>query len=277
MELAHTRPFGTDIQGFSPAWGTVPLAWVANATQAWHCPSPPHPQARQSLHRRPAYPAPQQLVGRDAEGPPVHRVGVAGASIHIHLEDFRGCQRQKNVTVHLTSCSSSLRERTWARNPAFFFFLGPYLWRMEVLRLWVQSELQLPAYTTATATQDPSHICNSHCSLWQRRILNPPSEARDQTHILMDISWVLNPLATTGTPRSPALQTAKPVLCPPGHVVPGLRELGAGWRTRCRHHRCGPWSRTQMGQPECEMGAFCGGSGKAREDVNVLEHESWSP
>ena len=34
----------------------------------------------------------------------------------------------------------------------FFFFLGPQVWHMEVLRLGRESELQLPAYTTATAT-----------------------------------------------------------------------------------------------------------------------------
>ena len=39
-----------------------------------------------------------------------------------------------------------------------FLFLGPHLRHMEVPRLGVQSELQLPAYTTATATQDPSCI-----------------------------------------------------------------------------------------------------------------------
>ena len=41
----------------------------------------------------------------------------------------------------------------------FFFFLGPHLWHMEVPRLGLESELQLPAYTTATATRDLSHIC----------------------------------------------------------------------------------------------------------------------
>ena len=37
----------------------------------------------------------------------------------------------------------------------FFFsvFLGLYLWHMEVPRLGIESELQLPAYTTATATR----------------------------------------------------------------------------------------------------------------------------
>ena len=46
-------------------------------------------------------------------------------------------------------------------SPFFFFsfcFLGPYLRNMEVPRLGVESELYLPAYTTATATQDSSHI-----------------------------------------------------------------------------------------------------------------------
>ena len=36
---------------------------------------------------------------------------------------------------------------------------------MEVPRLGVESELQLPAYTTATATLDPSHICDLHHTL----------------------------------------------------------------------------------------------------------------
>ena len=31
----------------------------------------------------------------------------------------------------------------------FFFFLGPHLWHIEVARLGVESELKLPAYTTA--------------------------------------------------------------------------------------------------------------------------------
>ena len=37
----------------------------------------------------------------------------------------------------------------------FCFVLGPHLWHMEVPRLGVTSELQLPAYTTATAMPDP--------------------------------------------------------------------------------------------------------------------------
>ena len=37
----------------------------------------------------------------------------------------------------------------------YFVFLGLLLWHMEVPRLGVESELQLPAYTTAIAMQDP--------------------------------------------------------------------------------------------------------------------------
>ena len=37
----------------------------------------------------------------------------------------------------------------------FYYFLGPNLQHIEVPRLEVQSELQLPAYTTDTAMQDP--------------------------------------------------------------------------------------------------------------------------
>ena len=33
---------------------------------------------------------------------------------------------------------------------------------MEVPRLGIQSEKELPAYTTATATSDPSHVCDLH-------------------------------------------------------------------------------------------------------------------
>ena len=50
---------------------------------------------------------------------------------------------------------------------------------MEVPRLGVESELQLLAYTTATETPDPSHVCDLHHSSWQHGILNPLSEARD--------------------------------------------------------------------------------------------------
>ena len=63
---------------------------------------------------------------------------------------------------------------------------------MEVPRLAVELELQPPAYAKATATRDPSRICDLHHSSWQHRILNPLSEARDRTRVLMDPSGVRN-------------------------------------------------------------------------------------
>ena len=66
-------------------------------------------------------------------------------------------------------------------------------------RLGVQSELQLQACATATATttamQNLICVCKLHLSLQQRQILNPMSEARDPTHILMDTSWAHNLLS----------------------------------------------------------------------------------
>ena len=57
---------------------------------------------------------------------------------------------------------------------------------MEVPSLGAESQLQLPAYTTATATPDLGCICDLHHSSRQCWILNPLSEARDRTGILMD-------------------------------------------------------------------------------------------
>ena len=48
-----------------------------------------------------------------------------------------------------------------------FGFLGLHLWHMEVPRLGVILELQLPAYTTDTATPDLSCICNVRSSSQQ--------------------------------------------------------------------------------------------------------------
>ena len=59
--------------------------------------------------------------------------------------------------------------------PLFIFFLlGLLLRHMEAPSLGGELELHLPAYTTASATPDPY----------------PLSEARDQTCVLMDTSWV---------------------------------------------------------------------------------------
>ena len=72
----------------------------------------------------------------------------------------------------------------------FVCFLGLYPQHMEVPRLGVESEPQLPAYATATATPDPGRIFDLHHSSRQCQILNPLSEARDPTPNLMVPSWI---------------------------------------------------------------------------------------
>ena len=71
---------------------------------------------------------------------------------------------------------------------------------MEVPRLGVESELQLPAYPTVTAMQDLSHIYGPHHSSWQHRIPDSQSEARDRTFVLMDTSEVHDRQASTVIP-----------------------------------------------------------------------------
>ena len=75
-----------------------------------------------------------------------------------------------------------------------------HLWHMGAPRLEVELELQLPAYTTAIATWDPSHVCDLYHSSQQCWILNPISKARYQTHILMETSCVHLHCTTIGTP-----------------------------------------------------------------------------
>jgi len=73
-------------------------------------------------------------------------------------------------------------------NIYIFFFLGPHAWHLEVPRLGVESELYLPGSTRATATWDLSDTWDLHHGSQQGRILNPLSEVRDRTYVLMNAS-----------------------------------------------------------------------------------------
>ena len=75
-----------------------------------------------------------------------------------------------------------------ARPLFFFFFLRP----MEVPSLGVELELQLPVYTTVTATSDLSCVCDLHHRSRQRQILNPLSEAGDWTCHLVVPSRIIS-------------------------------------------------------------------------------------
>ena len=81
-----------------------------------------------------------------------------------------------------------------------FLFLRLNPRQMEVPRLGVESELQPPVYTTATATPDPSCVCDLYHSSPQCRIPNPLSQARDWTWNLMVPSRIRFRCATMGTP-----------------------------------------------------------------------------
>ena len=77
---------------------------------------------------------------------------------------------------------------------------------MKVPGLVVKSELQLPAYATATAILDWSRICDLHHSSRQHLILNPLNEAWGRTCVLTDTSYICFHCATTGTPLASFLK-----------------------------------------------------------------------
>ena len=72
----------------------------------------------------------------------------------------------------------------WAMGRGFFFFFMATPTAHGSSQARGQIKFWLQTYAIATATQDPSHICNLHRSLRQSQILNPLSKARDQTRIL---------------------------------------------------------------------------------------------
>ena len=100
---------------------------------------------------------------------------------------------RNSINGHITS-------HLWITN-YLFVSLGLHWWHMEVPRLGVKWELQLPAHTTATVTQDLTRVCDLYHSSQQRWILNLLSEARDPTLILMDAGGFRYCWATTGTPE----------------------------------------------------------------------------
>ena len=73
-------------------------------------------------------------------------------------------------------------------------------------RTGAKLEMQLMAYAMATATLDLSCICDLCHGLWQRWILNPVSKARDQTHVVTEMMWVLNPLIHKRNPEFSVLE-----------------------------------------------------------------------
>ena len=97
-----------------------------------------------------------------------------------------------------SSHSATVCSTLWNLILFYYFFLGPHPLHKEVPRLRVRSELELPAF--ATATTDPSHVCGPLHSSGQHQILNPLSEVLDGTCNLMIPSRIRFHCAMTGTP-----------------------------------------------------------------------------
>ena len=124
------------------------------------------------------------------------------SSPHFHTHMFHGTKSK--VSGHKQGTAGApvpvgLSAIVWVSFPLSLSFFFPfYVRHMEVARLGVASELQLPAYTSATALPDPECTCSLHCSLWQYQLPNPLSEARNQPSILMG-TWFLTCQAAAGT------------------------------------------------------------------------------
>ena len=124
----------------------------------------------------------------------------------------QACKYPETSTLRNAFCCHTASDTVpTAQSPFFFFFFfqWPHLWPVSVPRLGVESELQLPATATTTATQDLSCIVNLCHSLQQRGILNPLRVARDRTQTLRETSWVLNPLGHNGNSPKPFYEVSK--------------------------------------------------------------------
>ena len=146
---------------------------------------------------------------------------------------------------------------------------------MVVPCLGVESELRLPAYTTATATWDPSSICDLYHSSQQCGILNPLNKARDQSHILMDISQVRYHWAMMRTPHFSAflLQTLPSASIYCGFLKNGILEFPL-WHSAlmtwgCCHCAVG-WSSGSDSVPGLWTSRCLGGSQKKKNKWHLV-------
>ena len=149
------------------------------------------------------------------------------------------------LTLSLPEASHQDSRPRSERSPVLFFS-GPHPQPVDVPRLGVELELQLLAYTTATGTQDPSHIFDLHHSSWQHRILNPLRDTRDRIHVLTDTSRVHNPLSHNRNSLKDALLSLlslcawDPRHCGPWVTRGALRRLGGKGQLGLHHHQSRP-------------------------------------
>ena len=84
-----------------------------------------------------------------------------------------------------------------------------------------ESELQLPAYVTATGTRDPSYVLDLHHSSWQHWILNPLSKPEIEPSSSWTPVWLITTEPQWELPDS---KISKPNLCLPK----GICGVGGG-------------------------------------------------
>ena len=124
---------------------------------------------------------------------------------------------------------------------------------MEVPRLRVKLELQLPASTTATTMPVPSHVRDLHSTAHRNtRFPAPPtpnllSEARDSTLILMDTSGIHFCCTTVGIPRCNILSTLWK-----GPLGEGIKPPTKN-QYQLASHEIGPRQRNYNLQPQSRL------------------------
>ena len=124
------------------------------------------------------------------------------------------------------------------------FFLGPHPRHVEVPRLGVKRQLQLPACTIAMP--DLSLICDLCRSSRQRWIPNPLSTARDQACFLMDASWVHQPLSHDGNSRYALFHQQLLLLFAPPPDRPAISTHSLGGLPNACQARFSPGLSTQL-------------------------------
>ena len=120
--------------------------------------------------------------------------GNTGSLTHCARLGIEPVSQRSRDAAHTVGPQQVLQRKSFF---FLFFFLGLYLWHMEVPKLGADSELQLLAYTTATAMPDLSCVCDVCLSLLQCQIFDPGIEPAS--------SWILigflTHWATMGTPK----------------------------------------------------------------------------
>ena len=133
----------------SPGCGSLRRAWV------WAERKSPGPGAKGKPPQRDAksIPAKQRWYSVRQDAKVSCRVRADAGSAHP--------QHRKSACHPVKQMSSLLG---CFKKIFFLCFLGPHPQHMEVPRLGVESELQLPAYSTTTAMGDWGRVCNLHHS-----------------------------------------------------------------------------------------------------------------